>query len=703
MPDEQFTWIPLYRELAAKLLGWENRQGELIALIESLRADNLTVTTMTDKDADDQSFLMKEIDPFTFFGIFNRGITEDGRIEILKRLKEHFECEADVPSDFLGVPLLNNMKSWFVAFSFKRKPDDVSKLWTVFRLALTTDPIDDPEFATAYDSAREILGVSNNLTMGLFWIRPDLFLSMESKNREYLELPNNVAKTASSYLHALAEVRDSHSESLPEISHNAHLASIGQSNVGEAISVPSSSDTYWFVGAYWKSRDPCDQTSRFIDESIWQNGYKDKYLDHVKSMKVGDRIAIKSTHTQKNDLPFDADGKTVSKMVIRAIGTVTGNRNDGRTVDVEWESDWEPKDWYFFTYQKTLWKLTLDENYRYKEYAAKLIQFAFHGASQDVDWFLDRWYGEDDKEADDDVDIESAPYGIDDIIAEGAFIPAGELRLMLSRLELKKNLILQGPPGVGKTFLARRLAFALLEETASDRTKLVQFHQSYSYEDFVRGYRPQPEEAGAFGLQDGVFFDFCEEAREDPDRDYVLMIDEINRGNLSQIFGELLMLIEADKRQPEYAMRLLYPVPDEPDFYVPENLYIIGMMNLADRSLALVDYALRRRFAFASLTARFTSSEYRDWLLNNQMKPKLADLVVQRLTALNQQIADDDLLGPHYEIGHSFFCPKGDNFAGLGRDWYEAVVETEIAPLLREYWFDNAAKAEEAREKLLAP
>ncbi len=705
MPNNQFTWIPLYKELATKLLGWENRQSELIALIEAMRADDFIVTTMADRDANDNPFLMKEIDPFTFFGVFNRGITNEGRIEILTRLKEFFSCTSDVPSDFDGIPLVNNMKSWFVGFSYRRKSDDVTRLWNVFRLAQGTDPIQDPEFANAYDAAMEVFNVSNNLTMGLFWIRPELFISMEAKNREYLKLPANVSRTAKSYLAALAKVKSAHTESFAQISHNAHLQSIGGPPVPPPTPPVPTDQTYWFVGAYWKSRDPSDQSARFLMDHIWQNGYPDKYLDHVKSMKVGDRIAIKSAHTQKNNLPFDAKGNTVSKMLIRAVGTITANPSDGRTVEVAWDEEWVPKDWYFFTYQATIWKLRLDENYQYKEYAERLIRFAFNNTPQDINWFLKRWYAEPEVPVlpGDEIDPAPKPYSIDDIIAGGAFVPLKDLEVMLSRLREKKNLILQGPPGVGKTFLAERLAFALLEETASDRIKMVQFHQSYSYDDFVRGYRPQQDQAGHFGLQNGVFFNFCEKARQDPDRDYVFVIDEINRGNLSQIFGELLMLIEADKRKSKFGMPLLYPYPNEPNFFVPDNLYIIGMMNLADRSLALVDYAVRRRFAFATLRSRFDSAEFRAWLTLRQMKPQLVDLIVHRLSSLNKQICDDEMLGPNYEVGHSFFCPNGDDLSGCDRGWYEAIVETEIVPMLKEYWFDNTSKVAEATEQLLAP
>lgn len=329
----------------------------------------------------------------------------------------------------------------------------------------------------------------------------------------------------------------------------------------------------------------------------------------------------------------------------------------------------------------------------------------FGPADQDYGWFCERWWGSPAKGLPDEAKelAASPPYAIADMLAEGVFMDEEEIRQALDRLRSKKNLILQGPPGVGKTFIARRLACALMETRDGQRIEMVQFHQSYAYEDFVRGYRPLAATAGAFGLQDGAFFEFCERARTDPDRPYVFIIDEINRGNLSQIFGELLMLIEADKRGPEYALPLVYRRPDEPRFYIPGNLYLIGLMNVADRSLAMVDYALRRRFAFLSLPPRFDSQRFASWLRDRNMDPDLVRLIIDRMTALNRRIADDPLLGPNYQVGHSFFCPKGHNFTGLDRSWYEGIVKTEILPLLEEYWFDHRQRAEDERNCLLAP
>ena len=293
------------------------------------------------------------------------------------------------------------------------------------------------------------------------------------------------------------------------------------------------------------------------------------------------------------------------------------------------------------------------------------------------------------------------PYSIEDVIASGAFLEKDQIDGILKRLRTKKAMILQGAPGVGKTFIARKLAYALMEEIDNDRLEMVQFHQSYSYDDFVRGYRPLPGQAGSFGLQNGIFYEFCQKAAQDPDLEYVFIIDEINRGNLSLIFGELLMLIEADKRGREFAVPLVYHNLDESPFYIPSNLHLIGLMNIADRSLAMVDYALRRRFAFFTLRPQYEGEIFRQWLRDRFMPAELVDLIISRMSDLNREIREDPLLGENYQIGHSYFCPKGDNFAQLNQAWYADIVETEIAPLLKEYWFDNPHKADEAIKQLL--
>lgn len=282
---------------------------------------------------------------------------------------------------------------------------------------------------------------------------------------------------------------------------------------------------------------------------------------------------------------------------------------------------------------------------------------------------------------------------------EDLFLSGAEFDHIIDALERKKNVVLEGPPGVGKTFIAKRLAYRVIGYKVPERVRMIQFHQSYAYEDFIQGYRPRDD--GGFELRNGVFHTFCREAAANPDDRYVFIIDEVNRGNLSKIFGELMMLIEADKRGSEYAVPLTYS-PDAEPFHVPSNLYLIGMMNTADRSLAMVDYALRRRFAFNRLHPAFGTDQFSNFLNALGVDEDLVDKIVARFSALNERIrADRKNLGPGFEIGHSFFCP-GDEDGGFDESWYEAIVRREIEPLLREYWFDRPEHVDGEVKALLA-
>ncbi|MFZ2258064.1 MAG: AAA family ATPase, partial [Clostridiaceae bacterium] len=280
-----------------------------------------------------------------------------------------------------------------------------------------------------------------------------------------------------------------------------------------------------------------------------------------------------------------------------------------------------------------------------------------------------------------DGDLEYTDYSEMDFLDE-VYIDPERYSTLKGLLLRKKNIILQGAPGVGKTFAAQRLAFSIMGKKDTSRVKVIQFHQSYSYEDFVMGYRP---DGSAFRLAEGPFYKFCKAAEKDGERPYFFIIDEINRGNLSKIFGELLMLIENDKRGEQNSLRLLYK--DE-QFFVPPNVHIIGMMNTADRSLAMIDYALRRRFAFFDIEPAFSSDGFKTRQASIQNRKY--DKLISTIESLNTAIAEDSSLGAGFRIGHSYFCTTDV----VDDSWLSSVIEYELIPLLLEYWFDEPSKVE---------
>lgn len=309
-----------------------------------------------------------------------------------------------------------------------------------------------------------------------------------------------------------------------------------------------------------------------------------------------------------------------------------------------------------------------------------------------------------DFEEDEDIDNENIIeqsivkeiYNLEDLIKEGCFVEEEQLSKIISSLNRKKSIILQGPPGTGKTWLAKRLANIIVGYKNSNNIKAIQFHPNMSYEDFIRGYRPSGN--GRLALIDGPFLEMINKARNDSQSNYVMVIEEINRGNPTQILGEMLTLLEVDKRTPTEALELTYRREHENGIFIPNNLYVIGTMNLADRSLAMVDFALRRRFAFFYLAPNFDEKWLNYMIDKTKLSRKSLEKIRHVMNNLNQYIAKEEMLGNAFTIGHSYLTC--DSVIPDAMSWYKDIIDSEIKPLLEEYWFDDSNKLDTALKKL---
>ena len=578
----RFQWTRFYEAIADALLAYRQDRQPLIQFLQQAQQRHEALNLLNgDQFADGSKGFVRDIDPFTLFGLFNRGIRDSWRQSIAAELAGFLAVSEPVPQSFEGIPVLNNQKSWLFPYDKDREPGQIDTLWDVFALGLQLADADDEQpqaaFRQAFDAAMQLYGVAWNLTFGLYWIRPWAFLSLDERSRGYL---------------------------------------------ADKLRLPLS----------------------------W-HGPKHR-------CSASDLLQLIETLNQRFAEP-DFPVHSFPELSLEAWTYTSSSTLDNSDAE---EEPTTPND------------STSDP--------ASLVPEPFTPPAP------------------------LTPYGIDNIKTDGCFLPQERLETILQRWSDKKNLILQGPPGTGKTWLARRLGKALIGHDAQEpQLRSVQFHPNLSYEDFVRGWRPSGSEqgSGTLALHDGVFLQMVNAALAVPSQRFVLVIEEINRGNPAQIFGELLTLLEAGKRTPREAMQLCYPDPDgvHRPVHVPENLFVIGTMNIADRSLALVDMAFRRRFAFIDLEPCL-GDPWREWVVNKkQMEPDAAREIEQRLERLNKTITADSRLGKAFRIGHSYVTPHQSLEGRSARNWFAEVVDSELKPLLQEYWFDAPEEAEKAVAQLL--
>ena len=716
--DNQFAWVDFYKEFANKLLEYKNKRDQLIELVKKIYSEtgiNLPTLELDNK--------LVDIDPFTVFGLFNKSsMREENRIKIITEVKELFGVGTEVPTSFDSIPVLNNQNATFYYFIDSRGDKDIDDLWELFESALkyAKDPTVDnrEDLSKFFDAVINKKGNGNSkITMGLYWIAPDSFLNLDSRNEWYIyksgKIPVDVVETlpaievkipAEKYFAIVEKLRaylQSEKSELNDFKELSFAAWTYSTQVNEEQKAAKKQEERSQKGAGLADED-VDETHYWIyspgdGASRWEEFYE-RGIMGLGWSSIGDLTQYSSKDEMKAAMKETIDPSKSHKNGAHAtwqflkdmkVGDVVFAKRGMHTVIgrgvVTSDYIYDITDPEYPNIRKVNWTSkkecehpgqavmkTLTDITAYTDYVAKLN--ALYEDSDDVE----------------DVEPEEKtfPAYSPEKFLEEVYMGSDSYDTLVELIRMKKNVILQGAPGVGKTFAAKRLAYSMMGCKDQERVMMVQFHQSYTYEDFIEGFRPSSTASG-FEIKKGSFYNFCKKAADDLDKEYFFIIDEINRGNLSKIFGELFMLIENDKRGN--ALQLLY---SDEKFFVPANVYIIGMMNTADRSLAMLDYALRRRFAFFEMKPAFENERFRTYRmdLDSAKFNRLIDCVEK----LNSVIASDDSLGDGFCIGHSYFC----NLTEVTDKVLSNIVEYEMVPLLKEYWFDEPSKVRDWTDML---
>lgn len=683
---QRFLWTQFYEELADRLLDHKHDRTKLIEFIHELPGKVESVSLLNDQPEEGNKQPLKDICPFTVFALFNRGITEPNRVAIATELASFLTLDSPVPKSFEGIPVVNNQGTWFFAYQYKRGTSDIDNLWSLFESALSYAKNSDNEtldqVAKGYDQALRQHGTGWNLSMGLYWIRPWKFLTLDGQSQKYIEKKLDIEigrsgkgkrSSAKEYLSLIEDLEERFQEdsypvhSFPELS----LAAWAFEDTETAIH-PGATD---LVDVDEDDEIDFDEVSD-AEKSVIPK-FDELMIPFLRVIKDGKAHQSKQVYqtlkvelkmTEFDSVTVESTGKPLfdnraawAKSYLKKAGLVEFPARG----EVQLTED----GMHFIG-------LPLSELARFKRFT----DFFSIGES---------FTYEDESHL--------APYTLENIVEDGCFLDVADLKSMLQHLRIKKNIILQGPPGTGKTWLAKKLAFALIGKKKESALKAVQFHPNLSYEDFVRGWRPSAE--GKLELVNGPFIEMIDRAKKDAKTNHVVVIEEINRGNPAQIFGEMLTLLEADKRTPDEALELSYRKYEGEKVHIPANLFVVGTMNIADRSLALVDLALRRRFAFYDLKPVLNEA-WKNWVHDkSKISKQLLSEIQTRISNLNSEIENDKNLGPQFKVGHSFVTPNVQ--IDDPHLWFTSVIESEIGPLLEEYWFDDIEKAQSATNALL--
>lgn len=660
MPHTQFSWMPAYAAIAQGMYGMRNDRSRLLKLFKSIFSGEGGLTFPMDTEAEG----LVTIDPFTFFATFNRGVSPEKRNRIVRLALDGLgRQDVATPTNYEGLPVVNNMRSWFFGGKQDRGAHDIDNLWELFCAAmeLATNPAGVQQrlqMAHAFDAVRSQICIKWNITIGLFWVLPNIYMPLDAHSRGYLadvlgiKVKGANLPAGEEYLVIMDAIRAATDKPFYELSADAY----------EWKPEPK---TPWGWHPNLKEYNPG------IDQDTWDQLLDDSSIFNPQAQALLRRM-------------MDAGGKATCTQLAQTYGESMSYYQSAGTnmaMKVAKALDcplWQGKYWPILFYGKNTSK---DDAGSF----LWMIRPELAEALKSRDLSDVPLYAEPDGEA---ASQTSAKKPYDDAqFLQDVFVSKSDLTAMKGLLERKKNLILQGAPGTGKTFAAKRLAYAMMGEEDASRIGFVQFHQSYTYEDFVIGYRPNGE--GGFDIQPGIFADFCARAARDSGRSYFFIIDEINRANISKVFGELLMLIEADHRGDSIELSI-----DRRRLTVPENLFIIGMMNTADRGLALIDYALRRRFAFFDMKPALDAPGFLT-MLQNTGNEKLGALV-DAVREINKEIEKDPALGQGFCIGHSYFCMQ----QGVTDEDVHGIARFEIEPLIAEYWFDDQQRVRKLTDKL---